>query len=779
MTERMDIEKTLDYLTPSEKLRMLCGDGAWHTFGTGEIPRVRMADGPNGVRMADGISSPAVAATCFPAPSMLANSWNAAACYAIGAAMGREATALGVNLLLAPAVNIQRHPLGGRNFEYYSEDPLLSGELGKAVIAGIRSTGVGAAVKHFAANNCETMRMYSDSVVDMRALHEIYLKPFRIALKAQPEAVMTAYNKLNGTLCSQNEYLLTDVLRNQWGYNGVTLSDWGGVRDNVASLRAGLDLSMPESEMNLNCLADALIAGEIDETLVCSALRRTLQLVDDVYLGPDGDFDVDAHNAAAYNIATESVVLLKNDGKILPLTKNMKVAVCGELAETAPYEGDGSCHVTPVIQPLSPLDAFKKRALAVSYFKGYSSDPKRKAELISEAVDGTADTDAVIVYVGQPAPSEGVDRTTLSLPAEQDELIFALTAAGRKVIAVLCSAGPVLMPWIFRAYAVLYAGLNGQAGALAAVDALYGRINPSGKLAQTFPAEDVPPPPDPLRVLYKESIFVGYRYYDAKDIKPLFPFGHGMSYSDISYSDLKVKRRGDCEFDVTFTLTNSGPRNAYEIAQVYVSDRTDRVNAPVKQLGAYARVLVEGLSSTSVTVRLSRDAFEFYDTKTNSFRVPDGEFVISVAASSRDEKIALPVKVNGDFNEYAKSELYALPLGEISDGDFQNFYGEFPPRRVKPVKGEFTFDCCIADMADTFIGKRMLAAIKRRAKSAFGAGTPEAKAYIEQATATPLYSVITMSDGAMTSATAEAIITMANGKFFAGLKLLAKSKKQK
>ena len=525
--ERLDIDKTLAYLTREEKLRMLSGDGMWHTFATGELPRLRMSDGPNGLRMAYGtdVNVGALPATCFPTPGMLACSWDAAMCYSVGAAIGREATAMGVNLLLAPGLNIKRNPLGGRNFEYLSEDPLLAGELGKAYVAGVQSTGVGACIKHLAANSQEYMRMYSDSVVDERALREIYLKPFELALKAQPAAVMCAYNKLNGTYCSESEFLLKKILRDEWNYNGVTVSDWGAVHDRVKSLKAGLDLAMPCSDNEYyNALENALAAGEISESDIDSSLGRILRLVDDAYLEPYGDFDSDLHERIAYNAAAASLVLLKNENGFLPLTKDMKVAICGEYFETAPIQGGGSSHVT-AIKSIAPRGAFKLRAIDFKYL----SDTYN----VVERTDGF---DAVIVYVGQPAPSEGIDRETLALPAEQDKLINDLTAAGRKAVVVVCSAGPVLMPWINRVQAVLYAGLNGECGALAAVDALYGRINPCGRLSETFPLSQENYGDDfgGVRAVYRESIFVGYRYYDSVKKRVLFPFGHGLSFCDIT-----------------------------------------------------------------------------------------------------------------------------------------------------------------------------------------------------------------------------------------------------
>ena len=760
---------------------MLSGDGMWHTFGTGELPRVRMSDGPNGLRMSNsaGLNASPVPATCYPTLSMLANSWDAAMCYGIGAAIGREATAMGVNLLLAPGVNIKRNPLCGRNFEYFSEDPLLSGELGKAYISGVQSTGVGACVKHFAANNQEGMRMYSDSVIDDRALREIYLKPFRIALKAQPAAVMCAYNKLNGEYCAQNSFLLKTVLRDEWNYGGAVVSDWGAVHDRVASLKAGLDLAMPCcNDEYYNALSEALDAGEITDEDVDRSLSYILRLIDDVYLEPYGDIDPELHNRIAYNAAASSLVMLKNENGFLPFTKDMKIAVCGELAENAPIQGGGSSHVTEM-KYLSPLTAFAERAINIEYFRGYSVDGQSDA-LIREAVVGTEGCDAVIVYVGQPAQSEGVDRETLALPPAQNKLISELTAAGRKVAVVLCSAGPVLMPWINRVHSIIYSGLNGECGALAATDALYGRINPCGKLAETFPAAEQAFGSDFGGIVapYRESIFVGYRYYDATSQKVLFPFGHGLSFSDIKYSDMRVKRLGDAEFEATVTLTNNSVRDAYETVQIYVSDCTGRIMCAKKQLAGYAKVFVEGQTTTTATIKITRDAFEFYNTAANAFDVCDGEYKIIAAASATDIKHEITVKVNGNFFDYRDAGAYSNPLrSAITDAEFEKLLGApIPHAQARPQRESFTLDCCVDDIKNTFIGKLVKRSVMRRAKFAGVAGSPARNSFIASAMFTPLYAVSLMSDGDMPISTAKGIVEMANGNFLKGLKLILKKK---
>ncbi|MCH5164996.1 MAG: glycoside hydrolase family 3 C-terminal domain-containing protein [Clostridiales bacterium] len=776
--ERLDIEKTLAYLTLDEKLRMLSGDGMWHTFGAGELPRVRMSDGPNGLRMDDGMGS-SVPATCFPTASMLACSWDPAMLYSIGAAMGEEATALGVNLLLAPGINVKRHPRGGRNFEYFSEDPYLAGDLAKAFVSGVQSSGVGACIKHYAANNQEDMRMYSDSVIDARALREIYLKPFEIALKAEPEAVMCAYNKLGGEYCSQNKFLLTDVLRNDWKYDGVVVSDWGAVHDRAKALNAGLDLAMPDSlGLFEEQLRDAVASNTIDEQTVDRSLKRILRLIDDVYLEPYGEFDADTHDKLTYNTAAACVVMLKNEGGFLPITKDMHIAVVGELAKTAPIQGGGSSHVSP-LKSISPLDAFGMRAVGATYLNGYSStaSAKQNERLLEEAVSCTADCDAVIVYVGQPAPGEGIDRKSLELPPEQNRLINELTAAGRRVVVVLCSAGPVLMPWVNRVRAVIYAGLNGQSGALAAVDALFGRINPRGKLAETFPKEDYSADFGGLMPVYRESIFVGYRYYDKTNTPVLFPFGHGLSFSNLTYDDMHVRRIAGDAFDVTVTLTNNSVRDAYEIVQIYVSDRSGRVLRPEKQLAGYMKVFVEGQTTATATIHLPRSAFEFFDVKSGTFKVPDGEYTVLAAASAQDIRIKTTVKVDGDFFDYVKyPDVYNLPIREkITDDDFKALYGSDLPEKPLPLqRGEFTLDCCINDIKGTLAGKFAKRAVMRRAKSVGKRGSVEYDAFVASAMNTPLSSVFAMSGGKMSFNTANGIVEMANGHYLKGLKLLLK-----
>ena len=776
--ERLDIDKALAYLTLDEKIRMLSGGGMWYTYATGEIPRVRMSDGPNGLRITVGATGEAVPATCYPTPGMLANSWDPALCYAVGASVGKEATALGVNLLLAPGVNIKRDPRGGRNFEYFSEDPVLSGEMGRAFISGVQSTGVGACVKHFAANNQEYMRMYSDSAVDLRTLHEVYLRPFMIAMDAQPAAVMCAYNKVRGEYSSESELLLKDILRRELKFDGVVISDWGAVRDRAASLKAGVDIAMPYRDDYFESVKGALEKGEITVENIDDSVRRILALIDDVYLEPCGEIDPEDGDRVAYNAAAASAVLLKNESGFLPLTRNLKVAVCGYLAENAPIQGGGSSHVNTK-QAVSFIEAFSMRGIDVTYSTAFTQGGDES--LFDEAIASAEDCDAVIVFVGQDAPCEGVDRESIELPDVQNKFINAITAKGKRVAVVLCSAGPVRMPWINRVYSVLYAGLNGQAGALAAVDVLYGRINPCGKLAETFVAAetDIPTEINKINPVYRESIFVGYRYYDAIGVRPLFPFGHGLSFSEIRYDGIKIIRTDKNSFEVHVTLSNLSARDAYEIVQVYVSDKTGRVMCAKKQLAAYSKVFVEGQTQVTAKIKIRPRYLEFFNIEKNAFDITDGEYAISVGASATDIKFTKSVKVDGGFfGNIPCPDAYKLPLRKpFTDEDYIALPGAYVPEERPAFKrGEFTLHNCIDDMRSTFIGKIMRKVVLGRAKSVGPVGSPERAAFIASATATPLASAAAMSDGEMTPNMAKGIVHLANGKVISGIKLLLKKK---
>lgn len=672
-----DATEVVRRLTLEEKAALCVGKDYWTLRGVPRfgLPSLWLADGPHGLRKqprSDNVSLAGnVPATCFPTAAALAATWDRELVRAVGRAIGVEARRHGVSVVLGPGVNIKRSPLCGRNFEYFSEDPLLAGELAAAFIDGLQSAGVGACVKHFAVNNQETRRFTIDAVVDERALREIYLFAFELAVKkAKPWLVMAAYNRVNGTYCTEHRRLLTDILRNEWGFDGVVVSDWGAVADRAAALAAGLDLEMPGTgPENVRDIVEAVRSGRLDEAAVDRAACRVVALLQKAaaaagaLAGLDGDY-VNAHHALARRAAAEAAVLLKNDGPILPLAPGATIAVIGAMAKRPRYQGAGSSVITPT-QLDNAYDALVARVgpARVVYAPGYdlaADVPGRergpKPRLLSEARAAARQADVVVVFAGLPAlyETEGLDRTSLSLPRSHDALIEAVAEVNPNVIVVLCNGAPVAMPWLDRVPAVLEAYLGGQAGGSAVWDVLFGDVNPCGKLAETFPLrlEDHPAhrffPGGPRTVEYRESIYVGYRYYDTAEKEVLFPFGHGLSYTTFRYDNLRLSaaeiRVGE-PLRVTVSVTNTGPRAGKEIVQLYVRDVAPRTFRPVHELKDFAKVALEPGEAKDVTFTLDRRAFAFWDTAAGGWRVEPGEFEIRIGASSRDIRLTATVRV--------------------------------------------------------------------------------------------------------------------------------------
>jgi len=647
----------LDRLSVEQKAALCVGADAWTTVpvdGVG-VGAVRMADGPHGVRfVADegATGSESVPATCFPTAVALASSWNADLVTEVGAALAEEAAALGVNVLLGPGVNIKRTPVGGRNFEYFSEDPYLAGELAVAWIDGLQSRGVGASLKHFALNNQEFQRNSIDVLVDERALREIYLPAFEAAVtRARPWTVMCAYNRVAGELCSQNARLLSDILRGEWGFDGAVISDWGAVRDRVAALAAGLDLEMPGPRpAHVQEIVDAVADGRLPQERLDDAVLRVLQLALRSHATePARSVDLEAHHALARRAAAESMVLLKNDGA-LPLERGTPLAVIGRSAKEAKIQGGGSSRVTPT-RIESPWDALAATGSELRYAEGWAADLLPRPELIREAADVARSAAAAVVFVALPGSleSEGYDRTELALPLAQAELIRAVAAAQPRTVVVLNSGGAVAMtPWIDSVPAVLQAWTMGQAGGPAVVDVLTGAVNPSGKLAETFPLalEDTPAylsyPGENGRARYDEGIFVGYRYYDARRTRVLFPFGHGLGYTTFAYDDLQVSasrfEAGE-SLRVSFTVANTGSVAGQEVVQLYVHDAETSVRRPVKELKAFAKVALGPRETRRVTLQLSERAFAYYHPVHARWVAEAGDFDLLVGASSADIRL--------------------------------------------------------------------------------------------------------------------------------------------
>jgi beta-glucosidase len=665
-----DIETLIAQMTLEEKAALVTGATSWTSTSVERlgIPAMVVSDGPHGVRhtvTSDELNSESLPATCFPTASCMAASWDPELLAEVGQALAEECIALGVNVLLGPGANIKRSPLGGRNFEYFSEDPYLAGRLATRFIQGVQSEGVGTSLKHYATNNQEYQRFSISSEVDERTLHEIYLPAFEMAVKeAQPWTVMCCYNKVNGTYGSENHYLLEDVLKKDWGFEGLVVSDWGAVHDRVKALWAGLDWEMPGPDASrTQAVVAAVRNGQLPGAVLDESVRRILRVVAkaaETRLG--GTFDVDGHHALARRVAAEGMVLLKNDG-ILPLQSPQHIAVIGQAAQKAYYQGGGSSHINPT-RVDTPFVELKKLAgeAELVYAQGYPTDNRFQPGLIEEAVAVAKEADVALVYVALPGfkESEGYDRADLDLTAQEVALIQAVTRAQPRTVVILNNGAPVAMSaWIDGAAAVLEAWMMGQAGGGAIADVLFGRVNPSGKLAETFPLQlsDTPCflnfPGEAGKVRYGEGIFVGYRYYDAKCATVLFPFGYGGSYTTFAYSNVRVSKDSfdDTEgVTVTFDVTNTGRVAGKEVVQVYVHDQQSSLQRPPKELKGFAKLDLRPGETKTAAIHLDFRAFAFYHPRYQQWITEDGDFDILVGASSTDIRGRMTVSLHSTLD---------------------------------------------------------------------------------------------------------------------------------
>jgi beta-glucosidase len=654
-------------LSLEQKAGLGSGANFWETKAAGEVPSIMMTDGPHGVRkQADagdhlGIAE-SVPATCFPPAVGLGQTWDPELIGHVAEALGDECQAENVAVLLGPGINIKRSPLGGRNFEYFSEDPLLSGVFGAAWINGIQSRGVGASLKHFALNNQEDDRMRVSADVDERTLHEVYLRGFERAVKdARPWTVMCSYNAVNGVLVSENHHLLTEVLRDRWGYEGVVVSDWGAVKDRVAALAAGLDLQMPGGSTGPDAeVVDAVHTGSLAESAVDRAAARVAALAVKGHASHNesASYDKDDHHAFAREVAGRAIALLKNDGGLLPLQAGGSLAVIGEFAQSPRFQGGGSSHVncTRIDVPLEELTKSAGDA-EVRFAVGFTIDGSGPDQgLVDEAVEVARDADVAVVFLGLAADqeSEGFDREHIELPDEQLELLGAVAAVQPRTVVVLSHGGAVrLAPVADAAAAILDGGLLGQAAGGGIADVLFGRVNPSAKLTETIPArlQDTPAydsfPGERRHSVYGEGLFVGYRWYDNRDIEVTYPFGHGLSYTTFQYDDVRAQAT-DAGIEATVTVTNTGSRAGREIVQAYVSVPESRMLRVPRALAGFASVDLAAGESAEVTVRIERRDLAYWDIDLDRFVVEGGTYVVTVGASSRDLRGSAEVEVAGD-----------------------------------------------------------------------------------------------------------------------------------
>lgn len=679
----MDIGQMVSQMTLEEKASMCSGADHWRTKAVDRlnIPAIMLADGPYGLRKQPeggdhlGLQT-SKPATCYPTPAAIASSWDRSLAEQVGSALGAECQSENIAILLSPGVNMKRSPLCGRNFEYFSEDPCITGEMASSYVTGLQNQGVGASLKHFAANNQEHKRFLVDSIIDERTLRELYLAGFEQVVKeARPWSVMCAYNKLNGLYCSEHPVLLTDILKREWGHEGFVVSDWGAVNERVKGLAAGLELEMPPGSFQGDqAIVKAVKDGSLPESILDESVRRLLTVVfKSVANKRNLLIDAKVQHASARKAAQECMVLLKNQDQILPLKKEGCLAVIGAFAQKPRFQGGGSSHVVPTMVDNS-FDELVRLAgpdMNVLYAEGYRLDPSESRyvkepfksvsdhpdfDLIEEAREAAAKAQTAVIFAGLPDSyeTEGTDRTHLRIPEGQRMLIEAVAEVQTNVVVVLFNGAPVEMPWLDRVKGVLEGYLAGQAAGSAAADILFGEVNPSGKLAESFPVKlsDTPTyynvPGDEDRVLYSEGLFIGYRYFEAKEIEPLFPFGFGLSYTTYEYTEMKVdKKRLSDEETVTVSLKvkNSGNRAGKEIVQLYVSDKESRVVRPRKELKGFEKVdLLPGEEKT-VIFQLGKRAFAYYNTDIGDWYVESGEFEIMAGKSSREIELSETVEI--------------------------------------------------------------------------------------------------------------------------------------
>lgn len=796
----MDIKNLIVQLTIEEKAALVAGVDFMYTNPVPRlgIPSVRMSDGPHGLRVQSEGGDNGVAgsepATCFPTAVAMASSWNPDNTYKMGIAIGEECAHYGINVLLGPGTNIKRNPLAGRNFEYFSEDPLLAGKMAAAEVKGVQENGTGVSVKHFALNNSENFRFMGDSVCDMRAIRELYLKPFEIIVKeSKPQTLMCAYNKINGTYCCQNKWLLTDVLRTEWGFDGLVMTDWGATHDRLEMIRAGLDLEMPgDTDICRKWIIDGVADGTLAMSNLDKAVENVLRLVEKHENNKKQEADFVAHNALAAEIAADCAVLLKNDGA-LPLAKDGSYLVVGELFEKPRYQGAGSSMINPTFLS-TPKTAFDERKVNYTYVKGYEENQLAPDEkLIKEAVSLASGYEKVLVFAGLTDyfESEGADRENMRLPENQLALIDAFVKTGKKVIVILYGGSPVELPFADKASAILNMYLPGQNGGTAMANLVFGDKTPCGKLAETwaYSYDDVPFGKDfgkTVNEIYKESVFVGYRYYLTANKKVRYPFGYGLSYTSFDYRAIETSET-ETEISVSCEVANMGKYDGAEIVQLYVKAPSGGLFKPLKELKGFTKVYLKVGESKQITITVKKDDLRYWNVKENRWVQESGEYDFELCSDCQTVELNKVLVLKGEKAESPYTDEVNVIYGKadilkLTDETFEQMSGlkipALPPK--KPIRMESRF----TDMRATFMGKILYNAVlsvakndmKKAKKLPEGAerdnkikGAMFLKRILES------NSIITMSMSAGKNCPynfAQAMVFMANGKIFKGLKCL-------
>ncbi|MGM9632295.1 MAG: glycoside hydrolase family 3 C-terminal domain-containing protein [Eubacteriales bacterium] len=730
----MDIRKILSELTTEEKAALLAGTDFMYTNPVPRlnIPSVRMSDGPHGLRVQkeggdNGVTGSAPA-TAFPTAATTASGWNTENTYKMGAAIGEEALHYGVDILLGPGVCIKRNPLCGRNFEYFSEDPYLAGKLGASEVKGVQSKGVGVSVKHFALNNAENYRFMGNSICDIRAAREIYLKPFEIIVKeSKPHTMMCAYNKINGEYCCENKWLLTGVLRDEWGFDGAVMSDWGATHDRVKGVASGLDLEMPgDTAICRKWIIDGVKSGALEEEVLDKAVENILRLAERYENNPKGtDVDWEAHNALAAEIAEDCAVLMKNDG-ILPLSKNEKLLVIGDLFDKMRYQGAGSSMINPRFLT-TPRTAFDREKADYKFCRGYAENSLIPDEgLIAEALSAAKDYEKIIVFAGLTdyVESEGCDRENMSLPENQLALIDALTGTGKQICLVLFGGSPFELPFAEKVSAILNMYLPGQNGGTAAYNLLFGKKSPCGKLAETWVKKysDVPFAGNyskGINEIYKESVFVGYRYYLSAGKEVRYPFGYGLSYTQFEYSDMQAEESAE-QFKISCEVKNTGKYDGAEIVQLYVK-APQGVFKPLRELRGFTKIYLKAGESGRAEITVAKSDLRYFNIKTDSYVTEDGEYELQICSDCQTVKLSKTVVLQGEdaqkpYSENAESIYSKVDFENVTDTVFEEMSGlkipTLPPK--KPIHLESRF----SDMKSaSFMGKILYSAVLSVAKN--------------------------------------------------------------
>lgn len=779
----MIIDETINSLTLEEKAAFLQGWSTWTSYEkkNSGIPVCFLSDGPHGLRKQAGTGdhlglNASIPATCFPTAATMANSWDEALGEELGRALGREAAANGVNVLLGPGLNMKRSPLCGRNFEYFSEDPYLAGKMAAAYIRGIQENSVAACPKHFAVNSQELRRMAMDSVVDERTLREIYLTGFEIAVKeGKPRSIMSSYNKVNGTYANENAHLLKEILRDDWGFDGFVVTDWGADNDHALGVKNGSNLVMPAPGPDAAIgLVNAVKEGRVSEADLDERLKelfRVLVSADEAMKKAPKSFDKDAHHALARKCAEQSIVLLENDG-ILPLDRNAVVGIIGDFARNPRYQGAGSSMVNPT--RLDNLyDCLRAAGVSIAgYAQGFDRrKPNPDQKLIDEAVRVAEAAPVVLLCVGldEIAESEGMDRSNMELSKGQRELIEAVCKVNRNVVLVLSGGSPFVIPGSFRA--AIHGYLGGQAGAGAMADALLGKVNPSGKLNETWPLqlEDTPAcayfPSKERTAEYREGLYIGYRYYDTANIPVRYPFGHGLSYTTFLYSDIRAEKDR-----VTFTIANVGAWDGAEVAQVYVSCKDGNVFRPQKELKGFAKVFLKAGESRTVSVSLDDKAFRYFNVKTNRWEVESGIYTISVASDAAHVRLSANIRVEGTN---APAPYGALPgyesgrITRISEEEYRDLLGH--PIPDGHWGGELTRNDAICQLyyAKTGAARLVYKILTHMKEKSEAKGIPDLNILFVYNM--PFRALAKMSGGLMSDRMVDDVVLLVNGHFWQGL----------